>query len=275
VCATRHRDGLLRRMIAAVFRAGCDTVFPARCLECREFIPAGAREPAGEAGAVADAVDLLRPFFCRGCLRGVMPLDPPLCPRCGVMFKGRVGGDHLCGRCREHPPAFHMARAAFVYDGSLVDVIHCFKYKGKLQLAAPLRLLLRQAFARCWADERVDAILPVPLHGRRLRSRGFNPPELLVRGWEKGAAGVPSPPVVADVLQRVRATAAQAGLGRREREINIRGAFAVRRPERIAGRHLLVVDDVLTTGATAAEAARVLCESGAARVDVLALARVV
>jgi predicted amidophosphoribosyltransferase len=77
------------------------------------------------------------------------------------------------------------------------------------------------------------------------------------------------------VLQRVRATTAQAGLGRREREINIRGAFAVRRPERIAGRHLLLVDDVLTTGATAAEAARVLCESGAARVDVLALARVV
>jgi ComF family protein len=191
------------------------------------------------------------------------------------MFKGRVGGDHLCGRCREQPPAFFMARAALVYDQSLVDVIHCFKYKGKLQLAAPLGLLLRQAFVRYWADARVEAMLPVPLHGSRLRVRGFNQSELLVREWKNGLAGAPVPPMVAGALRRVRATASQAGLGRREREANIRGAFAVRRAETIAGRHLLLVDDVVTTGATAAEAARVLLESGAARVDVLALARVI
>jgi len=273
--AARPPDALLRRMIAAAFRACRDTVFPARCLECRDFIPGAQGERAGEEGSAPGAVALLRPFFCAACLQGVMPLDSPLCPRCGVMFKGRVGDDHLCGRCREQPPGFLKARAAFVYDRSLVDVIHCFKYKGKLQLAVPLGLLLRRTFLRHWGDERVDVILPVPLHGRRLRSRGFNQSELLVREWESRPAGAPAPPVFAGVLRRVRATASQAGLGRREREANIRGAFAVRRPETIAGRHLLLVDDVVTTGATAAEAARVLLESGAARVDVLALARVI
>ena len=130
--AARPPDRLLRRMLAAAFRACRDAVFPARCLECRRFIPGAPGDGAGEEGGPPEAVALLRPFFCAACLQGVMPLEPPLCPRCGVMFKGRVGGDHLCGRCREQPPGFLKARAAFVYDRSLVDVIHCFKYKAYL-----------------------------------------------------------------------------------------------------------------------------------------------
>jgi ComF family protein len=272
--AARPPEALLRRALAGAFRACRQAVFPARCLECRDFMAEADRDGAGEEGGRPDAVALLRPFFCTACLRGVMLLESPLCPRCGVMFKGRSGEDHLCGGCREQPPAFLKARAAFVYDRSLVDVIHCLKYKGKLQLAAPLGRLLHRTFVRHWRDERVDAILPVPLHGRRLRSRGFNQSELLVRRWKEEPAGAPTPPVLAGVLRRARATLPQAGLGRRARESNIRGAFAVRRPEAVDGRHLLLVDDVVTTGATAAEAARVLLKSGAARVDLLALARV-
>jgi ComF family protein len=191
------------------------------------------------------------------------------------MFKARTGEDHLCGRCRERPPKFGMARAAFLYDHALVDVVHCYKYKGKVQLAAPLGRLLRQTYFRFWADTRVDAVLPVPLHDRRLRGRGFNQAELLVRRWKDPSLDSPLPPILWDVLRRVRATAPQAGLGRREREANIRSAFAVIRPEAIAGGHLLLVDDVITTGATAAECAAQLLKHGAARVDVLALARVI
>lgn len=273
--AARRLDAPLRQIVVATLRALRDTVFPARCLECRDVIRALDRVGPGEGESLADAVRLLRPFFCRTCLQGVMPLGSPLCPRCGVMFKGLSGSDHLCGRCLERPPSFHMARAAFVYDRSLVDVIHCFKYKGRVQLAAPLGLLLWQAYLRFWGQEKVDVILPVPLHSGRLRHRGFNQAELLVRKWPARAGGADAPPIAGGVLRRVRATPSQAGLGRREREANIQGAFVVPRPERVSGRHLLLVDDVVTTGATAGECARLLMARGAARVDVLALARVI
>jgi ComF family protein len=144
-----------------------------------------------------------------------------------------------------------------------------------VQLAAPLGLLLWETYLRFWGQERPDALLPVPLHAGRLRQRGFNQVELLVRKWPKLPGGADAPPVAGGVLRRARATPPQAGLGRREREANIHDAFVVYRPERISGRHLLLVDDVVTTGATAGECARLLLASGAARVDVLALARVI
>jgi ComF family protein len=191
------------------------------------------------------------------------------------MFKGRSGVDHLCGRCLEQTPPFHMARAAFAYDRSLVDVIHCFKYKGKTRLAGPLGVLLWRTFCRFWGDETVDLILPVPLHGKRLRQRGFNQSDLLVRGWKNLARRPDLPPIASGVLRRTRTTRPQAGLGRREREANIRAAFRVRYPDRVRGRHVLLIDDVITTGATVGECARQLLASGAGRVDVLALARVI
>jgi ComF family protein len=271
----KRLDPPLRRGVLVLLKALREAVFPARCLECRDVIQATGREHTDEAGSAPDAVRLLGPFFCPGCLQGVIPISPPLCPRCGVMFEGRSGSDHLCGRCLQQPPSFHMARAAFLYDRSLIDVIHCFKYKGKIQLAAPLGSLLWQAYLRFWGQQRPDAILPVPLHAGRLRERGFNQAELLVRKWSKLPGGADAPPVAGGVLRRSRATPSQAGLGRRERETNIRGAFMVRQPERISGRHLLLVDDVVTTGATAGECARLLLASGAARVDVLTLARVI
>ena len=201
-------------------------------------------------------------------------LDPPLRQMVAATLRA-LRDTVFPARCLEHPPSFHMARAAFVYDRSLVDVIHCFKYKGKVQLAAPLALLLWCSYLRFWGQERVDVILPVPLHGRRLRQRGFNQAELLVRKWHAMPGGAVAPPIAGGVLRRARATLSQAGLGRRDREANIQDAFAVLRPDRISGRHLLLVDDVITTGATAGECARLLLASGAARVDVLALARVI
>jgi ComF family protein len=263
----------LRRLAAAALAAFRSAVFPARCLECRRLLP------AWTGGADTDPAEsvsgLLQPYFCPDCRAAVMPLEHPLCPRCGVMFKGRSGEDHLCSRCLEQPPPFHMARAAFAYDRSLVDVIHCFKYKGKTQLAGPLGILLWRTFLRYWGDGTVDLILPVPLHGRRLRQRGFNQADLLVRGWKTLARHSALPPVASAVLRRTRTTRPQAGLGRRERESNIREAFRVRHPERVRGRHVLLIDDVVTTGATVGECARQLLASGAGRVDVLALARVI
>lgn len=270
----RAPNGRKRRRVDAVLEALRAAVFPARCLQCRRLLPAAARVAGLPEPAPAEE-DLLHPYFCRDCRSAVTPVEPPLCPRCGIMFKSRDGVDHLCGRCMEQAPPYHMARAAFVYDRSFVEVIHCFKYKGKTRLARPLGLFLWRAFCRHWEGQTVDLVLPIPLHRQRLRRRGFNQSDLLLREWERHWPPAAVPPIVSDVLERAKTAVPQAGLGRRERESNIRGVFAVRRPEQVKGRHILVVDDVITTGATAGECARVLLASGAARVDVLALARVI
>jgi ComF family protein len=264
----------LHRRVMAALAALRAAVFPARCLNCRRLLPAAA---GGFAEPVPPAAEeaLWRPYFCRDCRSAVTPVESPLCPRCGIMFPSRVGPDHLCGRCLAQAPPFHMARAALVYDRSAVDIIHCYKYRGKTRLAAPLATLLWRTFDRCWDGRTVDLVLPVPLHRRRLRRRGFNQSDLLLRAWRRHAYASAVPPIRTGVLERTRTAAPQAGLSRRERESNIRGVFAVRHPEQVDGRHILLVDDVITTGATAGECARVLLASGAARVDVLALARVI
>lgn len=264
----------LRRQVLAALEALRAAVFPARCLHCRRLLPA---EACGHEDRLLAAVDgdLLRPYFCSDCRLAVMAVEPPFCPRCGIMFQSRVGADHLCGRCLEQAPSFHMARAVLVYGQSTVDIIHCYKYKGKTRLAAPLGTLLWRTFVRYWEGRPVDLVLPVPLHRRRLRRRGFNQSELLLRAWRTHAHSLAVPSMGSGVLVRTRTAAPQAGLSRRERESNIRGVFAVRRPEQVDGRNVLLVDDVITTGATAGECARVLLASGAARVDVLALARVI
>jgi ComF family protein len=256
------------RAAAAVWEALRDALFPRRCLGCRAFLP----EPDGP--AAPDLIAPLRPHLCRTCREGIVAVSSPLCPRCGIPFKGGQGGDHLCGHCIEAPPVFRKARAAFVYDRTAVELVQGLKYRNRLQLAGPLGRVLRRAYEHGWQGDPVELVVPVPLHAARLRERGFNQAEILVRRWHDPAPAATAPPVAAGVLHRTRATAAQAGLGRQARERNIRGAFEVAQPRAIEGRRLLLVDDVFTTGSTAEECARRLLAGGAERVDVLTLARV-
>jgi ComF family protein len=207
--------------------------------------------------------------FCPRCRGRWTAATSPLCSRCGVLFKSREGEDHLCGRCLAHPGAFNKARAAGIYDQSLRRAIQALKFKAMVQLANPLGRLLFETFARHWAEDDIDVMAPVPLHRSRFRSRGFNQSWLLMDGWPL-AEGVAA---VRDLLVRTRGTAPQTGLDRRQRRANIRHAFAMRRPGQSAGRRVLLVDDVLTTGATVEACAAVLLRDGADRVDVVTLAR--
>jgi ComF family protein len=158
-----------------------------------------------------------------------------------------------------------MARAAGLHDQSLMALIHAYKFGGKMQLADPLSKLLTAVYERYWPADAIDLVLPVPLHPARFRKRGFNQAWLLVRPWGEVA--------VRDLLQRTRRTPAQTGLGRTERLKNVRGTFAVTDPGIVENRHILLVDDVYTTGATVQECARILKKAGARAVDVLTLTR--
>ena len=216
--------------------------------------------------------------MCPACAADFVPVGSPLCTVCGIMFKSSHGPDHVCGECRRLPRRFRSARAAGIYEKSLMTALQQLKYKGCVELAAPLGWLLLSAFYKWYRTDIPDLIIPVPLHARKQRQRGFNQAWLLLREWQR-----PAPdgyPVLTadrfrkDLLVRTRMTRSQTTLSRRERQENVRGAFVLKDKTSVKGQSVLLVDDVYTTGATVNECARVLMTGGAVRVDVLTAARV-
>jgi ComF family protein len=263
-------------MITRITAALRDLLFPTKCRACGILF----RPPEMEASRSGDKVDFkdaMSPFLCPECRGGFLPVSSPICPVCGEVFVSREGKDHLCSSCIESPRKFRKARAVGVYENGLLKAVHCLKYRDRIELARPLGDLLLAGFLRYWSPDDIDLVIPVPLHGIRMRKRGFNQSLLLIGSWPKRMAsngnGMGEIRIAPELLARSKPTAPQTGLGRRERMKNLRGAFTVPAPERINGRRILLVDDVYTTGTTAGACARALRKAGAARVDVLTLAR--
>ncbi len=274
--------------LRSIWNIFLDTIFPPKCLVCRRlFQPVSTRRAFGRAThsvmQIGDLLPqshrLLSALCCWECVNALAAISEPLCTCCGMMFKQPQFDNHLCGDCIMQPKKFRMARAAMVFDQQSMAIIHRFKYAGKTQLARPFGGLLFNAYWRYWHREAPDLILPVPLHNQKFRSRGFNQSYLMVDSWKAIDRLNPltacDKRLRTDVLIRSKATVPQTGLGRRQRLQNIKGAFSVRLPEAVKESKILVVDDVYTTGATVNECARSLVEAGAARVDVLTLARAI
>ena len=248
----KARPTALRRRSLSWARAILDWFLPGRCPLCLAL--------TGE------------PRLCRSCSSVVPAPRPPLCPCCGRPEPGR-SREALCPRCSRARPGYDRARACALYGETpafrspLAELLHRYKYGREVTLARPLAHLLLE---RCPFEPAYDLLVPVPLHPERLRWRGFNHALLLARPlgrrWRL--------PVEPRVLRRWRDTPPQVGLPESQRRRNVAGAFRVRRPDRICGRRVLLVDDVLTTGATLDACARALRDAGAERVDALALAQV-
>ncbi len=240
--------GTPRRWAAALL----DALLPPRCLVC----PASVDQPGR---------------LCPRCWTAVDFITPPGCALCGFPFDVDEGADALCGACIATPPDFDHARSAVRYGGVGRDVVLGLKHGDKTHAALSLAQLLMRVGDTLLAD--CDAVVPVPLHRFRLFARRYNQSALI--GAELARlAGVGFVP---DLLRRTRSTPSQAGRTRGQRFENVRGAFAVREKRRALadGRHLVLVDDVMTTGATVAACAKTLKRAGAVRVDVLTFARVV
>jgi ComF family protein len=241
------------RHAALLGRAALDLLVPPHCPCCHEQV-------------------LEQGLFCAECFARIGFVTEPCCIRCGVMFSyaAQGGPERLCPGCRAMEPVYARARAAFRYDAPFQRVILPFKHADRTEFCAILAAHMARAGAALLRE--ADLLVPVPLHRRRLFQRRYNQAALLARALSRssGVAWLP------DALRRVQATPPLGHKGAAERQAMVEGAFAVSRPRvpRIAGRRVLLIDDVMTSGATANACASVLISAGAATVNVLVAARV-
>ena len=203
--------------------------------------------------------------FCPDCQQQIPPLPAATCRRCALPYPTDISDDHLCGIClREPQPLFDRVVAAGIYDATLKEAIHRFKYRDKINLDRPLAELIA---SKLTGLEHVDLVLPVPLHHNRLRQRTYNQSALLAGLLAKKI----DRPLSLRLLVRHRDTPPQQGQSAAERKKNLKDAFALTQP--LNTEHVLLIDDVLTTGATVRECCRVLKKNGVSKVTVAVLAR--
>jgi ComF family protein len=221
----------------------------------------------------APLVNISRLPVCLECISAMQPIPVGTCEICGegMATLARPDETQTCEACRETRPQFERACAYGSYDDELRDLIHLLKYEQVTPAANLLGEILVAAIAKLEISRPV-LVIPVPLHSSKRRQRRFNQAEIIARAALKQMA-MPGTELATNLLVRQRATVSQIGLTRPQRAENIRGAFRVQHPEKIAGRSILLVDDVLTTGTTASECARVLRKAGAEKVWVATVAR--
>jgi len=205
--------------------------------------------------------------LCPECEAQIEWVSSPLCPRCGRVYESG-DSDRLCSDCQSDPPPFARARAAALYDpkGIVGQAIKRFKFDGQIVYLPLLRSWLQRPVGMALVAE-AEVLLPVPLFSKRLKERGFNQALELARGF-------PEKTVDFESLIRFKNTRPQVELTGKERRENVKDAFKVTRPAELKSKNILLIDDLYTTGSTAQECAKVLLRAGAARVDVLTVARV-
>src|SRR5579863_5619997 len=228
-----------------------DIALPTMCVACREPVD-------GEG-------------VCAECWSKLSFIAPPYCPRLGIPFVYDPGPELLSMEAIANPPAYQRARAAVRYDDVARTLVHALKYQDRTDLAPAMGRWMARAGRELLRD--ADALIPVPLHWRRSWRRRYNQSGALARIIER-QSGVK---VLSEALRRVRPTQQQIGLSRAQRATNVQGAFKVEkaRQSEISGRRVILIDDVLTSGATVDACARALLRAKAAAVDVLVFARVV
>ena len=228
-----------------------DTFFPVACLSCGIGLQGGRNIS-----------------FCQACLQDVRLILAPYCTTCGKPFNAAAGENHLCGYCLKHGWHFSRARAVVYYHAPVAEAVKVFKYNGKMHGLETFEALTRQYYQHHPLPA-PDLILPVPLHPKRLRKRGFNQALVLGRKLFSKSKERIDP----HVLERHQWTCAQTGLSGAERRRNVKNVFRIKNPEKVKNKKILLVDDVFTTGATVNERARILLQNKAKDVEVFTFAR--
>jgi ComF family protein len=257
------QPSLLASWLGSLAESLFATLFPSDCRLCG-----------------APLVKISRLPVCQDCLSSMRPVSGGVCSICGERLVSPYAfssdrGEPRCGLCRRMDRPFARAAAYGSYEGGLRELIHLLKYEQVRPAANVLGRMLAEVIVDLEPDfhRGAIAVVPVPLHARKLRQRGFNQSELVAQAALKLRPSRGKLALNSRVLARVRDTRSQIGLTPHQRRENIRGAFAVTHPSQVVGREILLVDDVLTTGTTASECARVLRRAGASKVWVATVAR--
>jgi ComF family protein len=228
-----------------------DILYPRSCIGCGKTAPKTFR------------------YICWDCWANTVRVEAPFCACCGDPVSGAVEHDFICYSCSDEQPAFDAARSATRYDGVIGDALRKLKYEHALWLSPDLAAVLYNCIRAEFPEETFDLLVPVPLYHVRRRDRGFNQSAML-SGELARLLGTSS---VQGVLRRIRPTTSQTNLTAKERLSNVNKAFKSRNDKRLAGRKVLLVDDVMTTGATVNACAKALKRGGAATVHVITVAR--
>jgi len=234
------------------------TLFPSRCLLCQKTVVA--------------QLDNENIEICPDCLRQ-LPYNENSCRQCALPLAIDLEEEVLCGRCMKNPPAFDYSYSPLRYEGDIVRLVHQLKFNEKITVSRSLSEIMLKYLSIKMAEQgeshsnSPDCLLPVPLHNSRLRQRGFNQSIELARVVAKQL----NIPIEFDAISRRRSTTSQMGLDAKQRRKNIKGAFLV--VKEVSARHVLIIDDVMTTGSTVDELARTLKKSGVEKVGVLSFSR--
>jgi ComF family protein len=228
-----------------------DLLYPRQCCECGNEIRDG-----DEQG------------LCWDCRADSLPLTPPWCECCGGVVAGRLDHAFVCADCTAHPPVYDRARSLYRYEGGVRTAIHALKYRRDFSVIPDLSRLLLAGLDAHFPDAGELTLVPVPLHRRRYRHRGFNQGGELIRGMRR----IRNDLNVWTGLRRIKNTETQTRLSKAARRENVRSAFALKKGEEVPKR-VLVIDDVMTTGATLDACSRILRRAGAEEINTLTLAR--
>ena len=229
-----------------------DIILPHRCLACGEIVEKGG-------------------FVCPKCFEKIDFITEPCCNICGIAFDYADSDNITCLDCIQHKPQFDKARAAFLYENIGRDLALAFKYADRTEACEYFSNLMISAGYKFFNEQNViiDYIIPVPIHKKKLLARKYNQSALLVKQIAKKTGLKP----VYDVLIRSKNTKPQSNFHKKDRFKNVKGVFEVKNKDLIKDKNILLIDDVLTTGATVSECAKVMKKSGAKNIYVLALAR--